>query len=458
MNWNLGFATLTSSTSSYDTSGSSVSENTGFYAQAGWLGLYYYNYPRPMASADRSYSDEAFVQELRLVSNTDGAIDWILGAFYRDQDVTASQYSYLHGFKRWADTAWGDCCVLSDNDFRYFRDENFEDTAVFGELTWNLSDTFRMTGGFRWFDNDYVNDTLMGVGLYTTFGSTDMANFTGSDSDTIFKFNASWNLADDRLLYTTISEGYRRGGANAVPLSGTFAEDPAWQLYGPDTTTNYEFGLKGGSGASFWSLAAFYVDWENVQQNTATTTWGFFAAINGGDAHTQGIEAEWNTSFGDGWSTRLGYAYTKGELDQTFLSPDGAFVAGRDGWELPGVADHTFNATLEHHFNLSNGWDWNNRLSTYYQSETKNSLTETDLRFVAELDSFAMFDFISTVFNGENMSISLFVKNMFNEQAVSGLFNEVYMGTDPSQNYYGSGAKSYIARPRTVGVSVSYDF
>ena len=42
-----------------------------------------------MASAERSYSDEAFVQEIRLVSNTDGPIDWIAGAFYRDQDLGA---------------------------------------------------------------------------------------------------------------------------------------------------------------------------------------------------------------------------------------------------------------------------------------------------------------------------------------------------------------------------------
>ena len=53
MNLDLGFATLTSSTSYYDHSGDSTSENTGFYAQAGFLS-FYYNYPRPMASAVRT--------------------------------------------------------------------------------------------------------------------------------------------------------------------------------------------------------------------------------------------------------------------------------------------------------------------------------------------------------------------------------------------------------------------
>lgn len=64
----LGFATLTSSTSHYEHSGEGTSENTGFYAQLGWIAAFYYNYPRPMASAERSYDDKSFIQELRLVS------------------------------------------------------------------------------------------------------------------------------------------------------------------------------------------------------------------------------------------------------------------------------------------------------------------------------------------------------------------------------------------------------
>ena len=99
----LGFATLTSSTSYYEHAGDSISENTGFYAQAGFL-AFYYNYPRPMASAVRTYSDEAFVQELRLVSNTEGKIDYVAGLYYLDQDLNSTQQSFLRGFKQWWDT------------------------------------------------------------------------------------------------------------------------------------------------------------------------------------------------------------------------------------------------------------------------------------------------------------------------------------------------------------------
>jgi outer membrane receptor protein involved in Fe transport len=455
MNFDLGFATLTSSTSSYEHEGESVSENTGFYAQAGWLGAFYYNYPRPMASAERAFEDEAFIQELRLVSNTDGVVDWIVGGFYRDQDMMSSQFSYLRGFKNWADAAW-DCCVVNDNDFRYIREENFKDKALFGELTWNISDTVRLTGGFRYFDIDYENDTFMGVGLYTTFAIDDTAYFEGSDSDTLFKINASWDMSDNMMMYGTISEGFRRGGANAVPLSGVFAEDPAWQLYGPDFTTNYEWGIKGTGENSFYNVSLFYVDWSDIQLNTSTTNWGFFAAQNGGKAHTQGLEVEYDKFFGKGWHTSIGYSYTNGKLDETFLSADGAYVAGHKGQKLPGLSEHTFNIMLENVYETSGGWEWVNRISGYYQSEMENSISLSE-DFKQTLDGFTLWDFNSNIML-DHWTFGLFVKNLFDEEGRVGVFKEEYMGTDPTQNYYGSGAKNVIARPRTIGVSVAYNF
>lgn len=457
LNVDFGFATLTSSTSTYDHSGSSLSENTGFYAQNGWLGAFYYNYPRPMATAERTFEDEAFIQELRLVSRTDMDFPWIIGMFYRDQDALSTQYSYLRGFQRWGDAAFGPGVVVNDNDFRYERRENFEDLAFFGEITWRVTDTFRITGGFRTFDNDYENDTFLGVGLYGAFSIDDTARFEGEEDDTLWKLNLAWDIGEDKLLYATYSEGFRRGGANAVPLSGVFAEDPAWQIYDPDFTKNYEIGLKGGGAGNFWSVAAFYVDWENIQLNTATTNWGFFAAQNGGDAHTQGVEVEWDFFFGDAWHANLGYAYTDGELDDTFLSPDGAFVAGVEGSTLPGLAEHTFNAMLEHTFTFSNGWDWNNRVTAYYQDDTTNIINENSVIY-SEFGSFSLFNFNSTLFLGDQWSLGLFVKNLTNERGRVGEFTEAWMGTDPTQNYYGSGAKTIIARPRTVGVAVTWDF
>ena len=113
---------------------------------------------------------------------------------------------------------------------------------------------------------------------------------------------------------------------------------------------------------------------------------------------------------------------------------------------------------VENSLVLGNGMEWNNRLGAYWQDDVKNSLSETDPRFALQLDSYALFDLISTLVVNDSWSASVFIKNLTNEEAVSGVFTENWMGTDPSQNYFGSGAKSYIARPRTIGLSVTYDF
>ncbi len=89
----LGFATLTSSTSHYEHTGTGISDNSGVYARNGWF-VFYGSSPRPIAQAERFYDDSAVVQELRLVSNGDGRVDWTAGFFYMDQDYDLGQNSY----------------------------------------------------------------------------------------------------------------------------------------------------------------------------------------------------------------------------------------------------------------------------------------------------------------------------------------------------------------------------
>jgi iron complex outermembrane recepter protein len=459
----LGFATLTSSTSTYEHEGDSISENTGFYAQLNWLGAYYYNYPRPMAQAVRTYEDKAFVQEFRLVSNGERDIDYVVGAFYRDQDMNSTQQSFLRGFKNWADTAFGapPSFVISDMDFDYERDESFKDLGIFGELTFNISDTFRMTAGARYFDNEFVNNTRMGVGLWTSFNILDTANFKVDEDDVLFKLNASLDLSDSMMIYGTVSEGYRRGGSNAVPLSGTFAEDPGWLQYDSDSAINYEIGIKGTTDSMRYTVAAFLVDWDNVQVNTASSNWGFFTAANGDGARTSGLEIELDGRINENWQYRFGYAFVEAELTDAILAPTAAAtLLALDGAYLPGTPKHTLNAALTHHQELGNGLLWSNRIDAYRQSETRNAIN-ADLtspgRFNVELDSFALLNYVTTL-SRDSWEASLFVRNLTNEEGVTGLFTETYMGTDPSQNYFGNGNKQFLALPRTVGISVSWNF
>jgi len=458
MDFDLGFATLTSSTSSYEHEGDSVSENTGFYAQAGFL-AFYYNYPRPMASAVRTYSDEAFVQELRLVSNTDGAFDYTVGAFYLDQDLGSTQQSFLRGFKQWWDTlvpAAADA-VTGDQDFDYARSETYKDLSIFGELTYHFSDTLRGTLGFRYFDNEFTNVTLVDLPLFAGVFAPETSRFEINDDDVLFKANLAWDITDNSMLYGTISEGYRRGGANAVPTSGTFAEDPGWLRYEPDSVTNYEFGIKSEFERMRLTAAAFLVDWSDAQVNTATTNWGFFAVLNGGDASTSGLELEIDGFVNENVEYRLGYAYVDARLDDPVFAPDNAVTprALADA-QLPGTPEHALNGTLILSRDVGSRARWITRLNAYYQSETRNAINNSPT-FNVELDAFTLAD-VSTSLVFDSWDATLFIRNIGNERGVTGLFTEAYMGTAPASGYFGNGNKQFLSLPRTLGFSVNIRF
>ena len=450
-NIDMGFATLTSSTSYYDTQGGSTSENTGFYAQAGFLG-FYYNYPRPAAAAVRTYEDSAFVQEVRLVSNGNETIDYVIGGFYRDQNIVSTQDSYLLGFKRWWDAAFPAfaAAVTGDQDFAYRRDEDFEELSVFGEVTWHATDTLDLTLGARYFDNQSSNETFIDLPLYAGAFTPTTANFEVGENDVLFKGNLSWRFAPDQLAYITVSEGYRRGGSNAVPLTGTFAEDPAWQIYTADSVVNYEAGIKGRTGDLTYDASVFYIDWSDPQLNTATTNWGFFAVRNGESARTYGLEVALDGYISDSLRYQLGYAYVNAELTADVLAPNGVAL-GLDGDRLPGTPEHMINWALSYDTPISDDWSLFLRTDGNYQSETRNAIG-TSNTFNVPLEGFALFNATASVSNG-SFTVAAWVKNIFNAEGVTGKFTEAYMGTAPAVGYFGNGNKEFISLPRTIGLT-----
>ncbi len=457
--FDLGFATLTSSTSHYDHVGESISENTGFYAQAGFLG-FYYNHPRPMASAVRTFADEAVVQEIRLVSDGGENFDYVLGAFYRKQQIGSTQDSYMRGFKNWWDAflPFAAGAVTGDRDFAYRRTENFEETALFGELTWHAASDLDVTVGTRYFENTSENDTFMDLPLFAGFSDPTNAYFESSEDDILFKGNVSWDFNDYDMLYGTVSEGYRRGGSNAVPLTGTFQEDPRWQLYTADSVINYEVGLKGQRGDIRYDVSTFYVDWTDPQLNTASTNWGFYTVQNGGKARSYGLESSIDGYLSDAWHYSLGYAYVNARLSEDLYAPDRPAPAAPialDGAMLPGTPEHQLNWALDYTRPVGN-WSWFTRLDGYYQSETRNGVG-TSPTFNVPIDGFSIWNAVTTL-SRDNVDLSLWIKNIANEDGVTGVFTEAYMGTDPAEGYFGNASKQLISLPRTIGATLRYNF
>ena len=106
---------------------------------------------------------------------------------------------------------------------------------------------------------------------------------------------------------------------------------------------------------------------------------------------------------------------------------------------------------------MANGLSLSTRLSAYYQSDSINSVQDTTIQ--DRFSGFSLWNFQTTL-SSENWSAALFVKNIGDEQAVTGNYPAAYMSTDTGtfEYYYGNNQRQYIATPRTIGLALKYDF
>jgi iron complex outermembrane receptor protein len=476
----LGFATLTSSTSLYDQDGNGWRDNTGLWVSGGrdWYDAWYTGNPRPASHVESGFEEEAIVQEFRLVSNTDDSdfMDWTLGAYYMDQDRQTNNFSHLRGLEEYGMACvelgnpdgcgvaeWGGAWWVgapTDLDFTYIRDENFEDMAIYGEVTFKVTDNLKITMGARWFDNTLENNTAINA----AYGQPEVIESipfpSQSEDDVLVKLNIAYDLNDNNMTYATYSEGFRRGGSNAIPTDGQFAEPnpESVETFGKDTVKNYELGIKGYSNNITYSADIYMVKWDEPQLNTGTAWWAFFMAQNGGAAQTSGLELEASLALSDNIHMRLGYAYTSAELTEDLIAPQYENVISESGARLPGVAEHVASLNISHYTEIFGDIEMTTRLSGYYQSDSVNSVQPTS-QVYDEFDGFAIFN-TSVNFIKDNWALSVYVKNLSNEEGITGSYPSTYLSTDTGafENYYGNNQKDYIAAPRTIGVSLSYQF
>ncbi len=472
--YDMGFATLTSSTSAYEHEGNGWRDNTSLWVTSrDWFYWVYTGNPRPAAHVEAGFKDEAVIQEFRLVSNdSDSNVDWTVGAYFMDQDRQVTNFSYLLGLDEYRAACFNDPinCVaagdwwvidvpMTEIDFHYDRREQYTDLSVYGEVTWHATDQLHLTAGLRWFDTELKNRTALDFPLYVGVTVPFQDYPTQTEDDIQLKLNLSSDLSDSTMAYATYSEGFRRGGSNAIPSTGFFAEPNADLIsqYKADTVRNYELGIKGGTDRMRYSADVYYIDWQDPQLNTATWFWGFFMAQNGDSAETTGVEAEAQFLVSDSVELSLGYGHAKAELSADLIRPQDGTVISTKGHRLPGTAENTITASLKHSTEFANGLGLDTRLSAYYQSDSINSVQDTSIQ--DKFDAFSLWNF-STMLSGEAWSATFFVKNIGDEQAVTGNYPAAYMSTDTNnfENYYGNNQRQYIATPRTIGLALKYNF
>ncbi len=461
------------SQSSHEKTGNNTTDNTGYFAGlgtftspiAGYFNDFYgvggiFGTPaRPYAVAERQYTNEADTTEFKIVSDIGEKFDFVVGTFMQEEDQHRAQQTYIKGSNMWNYYYWGVDYVVDANeqDFDYMVSEAITNSATYGELTYHSSENFDITLGWRRFSVEADANMNMSFKLYGSGTATDESS--NKDSGTLKKVNFSYKMGDSQSYFFTISEGFRRGGVNAVATAGTFIEEESWVPFKSDTVRNVELGVKGVlDDGTFYNVSYYSVDWTDPQLNTATPTYGYYAVINGESAQTDGFDVEVSGSKGAlDWD--LGYAYNNSRLTADLYTPASTpTLYASSGATLPGSPEHTFNLNLAHtsYPEIIPGVGLVSRLDYYAQSSTRNYIGENSL-YDATFDGFDIVNLSATAFK-DDFYVSLFVKNVKNERGVTGAFLNPAFGPQPSQGFYGSNAREFFALPRTIGVAISKSF
>ncbi|MDH3531826.1 MAG: TonB-dependent receptor [Gammaproteobacteria bacterium] len=292
---------------------------------------------------------ERTTHELRLQSIGDGALQYTVGLYSTEITHDYNQEWIQPGIAP-SQAVPGQA---PNTFFRTRQSRTDEQTAVFTEMTYDLTDSVSLTGGLRWFQNDSKLSGVVGWGP-NLFGDADTSvDASYDDDDFIYKANLTWRLDDDRMVYVTVSEGYRPGGLNRDPgLAAVGASE-----YKPDVLTNYEFGWKLmlAGGRVRLNGAIYQSDWEDVQ----FTIYDFAlsaccgSVYNLADAEITGFEADITALVSDQLTLSAALSFNDGETSSDYVLPAGRGTPVPKGTELPNVPEWKGNVSARYEFEWS---------------------------------------------------------------------------------------------------------
>ena len=359
-------------------------------------------------------------------------------------------------------------------------DRTIKQTAVFGELSFDLTEDWTVTGGARWFE--YERDTFerrqlpLGYPIDSDFsGRGGVVESEGKDSDTVLKFSTQYRFSDTKMVYALYSEGFRLGGNNdpRAAASGILPLE-----YKPDTLQNYEVGFK-----TRWldqslqlNMTAFFMEWEDIQLNrsgsTAGNPWWMRGTFNGGKAEQKGIELSVGWYPTDNFSIDASAFLADPEFSEDTFAPDGVLDdTGRDApcrsrrrkstGSRRATRSRTFSARRATYGRGSRGVTSRRSGTTWARSTDFTPKTPGDrangLEELIPSYTSTTLQFGFTHDNG--WETALVVRNLFDERGVNWMSSSDYStGPDELSCLAGDDRWKHVRslqRPRTIGLSFS---
>jgi outer membrane receptor protein involved in Fe transport len=206
--------------------------------------------------------------------------------------------------------------------------------------------------------------------------------------------------------------------------------------------------LKGDffSRALTLDVAAFYIDWSDIQLRQVDQSTGESYIANGGEAKSQGVELSFTWSILDGLTLNGNGAYTDAVLTEN--APLGTY--GLSGDRLPYSAEWTGTLFLTQEFPVTNALDGFVSGGVTYLGDRLAPFNNaaTTPRFV--MPSYTTLDLRAGVSSGA-WDVTLYIKNLTDEKG--------YLSATPRNSTTGLSAYGVgVMQPRAIGMSLAMKF
>ena len=425
---------------------------------------------------------EGFTQEVRLAGER-SRWQWVAGAFYSDATRDYGQNLPVIGFEsrciqpfcvNLKPTA-GKKLALTDELYKSDLHYDYNQLAVFGEMTYAVSDRLDLTGGLRWYDFEEDRAQVFD-GIFA-----DPIDSVGSVSADGFapRVIVSYKLGDATRLNAQVSKGFRLGGIND-PLNRPLCTAQDLALYGgyptweDETLWNYEAGVKTtlGGGRGTFNASVYRMNIEDLQATVTAGSCSSRIIVNVDEAQATGLEAEFEYAPTDSFDFALSGNFNNSELRSDFRSPAGAIVAGiEEGNRLPSVPEIQLAAAGPYR------WQWRAGMAGYltgvyqhvgdrytqigdqevgfgtvvldsFSGDIGGPFTQNTFTFDPKLPAYDIINLRLGVLHG-NWDTAFFINNVTDERAFLAL--DIERGSRARVSYLTN-------QPRTFGVSTRVTF
>ena len=377
------------------------------------------------------FGSELLVQEFRMVSNTDGQLRWTAGFVYKDNE-DSYRNNQIAGYYPGRDLAKELFDpLLTENPANNHKDF-MEETAVFGEISYDVADTLEITAGIRWAD------------IEQTFQRAPQGNT--HDTPVSPKLVFAWQPREELLVYGGYTTGFRPGNVNnglAWNLNSRVQILPDPELtrqflfFNGDEVDNYELGVK----STFWEgrvslqAAAFYLDWKDmlVHDNNPIVAVGNIYNVNSGGAEIRGAELEVKAYLTDNLQIRFA-----GDINDAEITQGGEHQTSPVGKDLTYSPNHSYSLSFNYDVALQNGWTLDFHIDRAWVAKQFE-----DPRNTVVIPSYERSNGRVTLTSAdEKWRVALYGTNLEDEQILRGR-NE-------------TGTSLYWFDPRQLGIEVGY--